>query len=72
MLFNMAKDSHDKGDFFPIYGICLGYELLTVLVDGTRGILTNCSSDDVALKLNFYPGINLNTFFILYRLKYYL
>ena len=27
-LFNLAKQALDKGDYFPIWGTCLGFELL--------------------------------------------
>ena len=57
LLYKMAIESNDKGDFFPIFGICLGYELLTVLQSGKLEILTSCNSSDQALKLNFLPGI---------------
>ena len=59
LFYKMAIESNDKGDFFPVMGICLGFELLAVLQAGTRNeILTNCTSNNQALKLTFFPGID--------------
>jgi gamma-glutamyl hydrolase len=38
-LFNWALEANDNGDYFPIYGVCLGYELLTVLVTKDHYVL---------------------------------
>lgn len=66
LFYKMAIESNDKGDFFPIMGICLGFELLAVLQTGTRNeTLTNCSSNNQALKLNFLSGTKINNLSIL-------
>ena len=53
----MAIESNDKGVFFPILGICLGFELLAVLqAEKDNEILTNCNFKNQALKLAFLPG----------------
>lgn len=32
LITQWALEANDNGDYFPIYGVCLGYELLTILV----------------------------------------
>ena len=56
LLYTWAKEANDKGDLFPIWGTCNGFELLTVLSSGDRSRLTNCDSQDEAVPLIFYPG----------------
>ena len=51
--FDMARNAWDEsGDPYPIWGTCLGFELLALLaVDGQRN-LASCHSQDQALALN--------------------
>jgi hypothetical protein len=32
MLVQKALEKNDAGDYFPLYGICLGFELITMIV----------------------------------------
>jgi len=54
ILWDLAIKAKDQNVYYPIWGTCLGFELLTVLasVNNTR-LLTNCSSEDVAMNLDF-------------------
>ena len=56
LLYELAIKSNNNGDFFPVLGICLGFELMLYLSAGTN-LLTNCDSYNQALKLDFLPGI---------------
>ncbi|KAH9552642.1 hypothetical protein CY35_09G077100 [Sphagnum magellanicum] len=38
-LFKMVIESNDNGDYFPLYGACLGFQLLTVIVSQNHSIL---------------------------------
>ncbi|KAH8932482.1 hypothetical protein BDL97_19G074900 [Sphagnum fallax] len=38
-LFNMVIEANERGDYFPLYGVCLGFELLTILVSQNHSIL---------------------------------
>ena len=50
----MAKDAFDtKGDVYPIWGTCLGFELLAYLSNDEKEVLTGCQSQDRALSLKF-------------------
>lgn len=50
--------ANDAGDFFPIWGTCMGLQLLTVLVAG-ENLLTNTAAENIALPLNLTGGKSL-------------
>lgn len=33
-IYEIAKELNDAGDYFPIFGTCLGFELLIILASG--------------------------------------
>lgn len=54
-LFNMALDANDKGNTFPIWGTCLGFQLLHILVSNVSRNDLLVDTDSVAhpTTLNF-------------------
>ncbi|XP_069076349.1 gamma-glutamyl hydrolase isoform X2 [Pleurodeles waltl] len=52
LFYKLALQANDRGDYFPIWGTCLGFEQLTYITSG-ENILTLTSTEDVALPLNF-------------------
>lgn len=58
--FNASKNS---GDYFPIWGTCLGFEQLLVLA-AEKNILDHCyGTSDVALSIMFYDGVERSRLF---------
>lgn len=56
MIYDIALDLNKNGDYYPIFGICLGMELLAqIALNGTE-IRDNCSVKKIALPLEFKPG----------------
>merc|ERR1740128_175472 len=52
MFFEWAIEANDAGDYFPIWGTCNGFELLTVVsMKDDQSRLTDCDSQDQALPL---------------------
>ncbi|XP_061673575.1 gamma-glutamyl hydrolase [Syngnathoides biaculeatus] len=51
IFFQLALKANEAGDHFPVWGTCLGMQLLTVLVSG-HNLLTGAEADNVALPLN--------------------
>lgn len=47
--------ANDAGDYFPIWGTCMGMQLLTVLVAG-ENLLTKTPAENLALPLNLTTG----------------
>lgn len=56
VIFQYAKEANDKGDYFPIWGTCLGFELLASLLVPGRDLLVNCTAYELALPLNITTG----------------
>lgn len=55
-IYEIAADFNDKGSYFPIWGTCLGFELLTYIsADGVEH-RAHCSSDRQSLPLDFKPS----------------
>lgn len=54
--------ANDGGDYFPVWGTCLGFEELTYLTLGKLVLVKN-NMRDVALPLNFTDGKDLFFYF---------
>ncbi|XP_037535976.1 gamma-glutamyl hydrolase [Nematolebias whitei] len=52
IFYRLALEANDAGDFFPIWGTCMGMQLLTVLVAG-ENLLSYTPAENIALPLNF-------------------
>ncbi|XP_006860125.1 PREDICTED: gamma-glutamyl hydrolase [Chrysochloris asiatica] len=55
IFYNSALKSFDDGDYFPVWGTCLGFEELTLLVSG-KNLLTLTETKSKSLPLNFTGG----------------
>ena len=51
-MFDMALKANDNGDYWPIWGTCLGFELLAFLAINETHSLTRCSSMEQPLPLD--------------------
>ncbi|XP_007231561.3 gamma-glutamyl hydrolase [Astyanax mexicanus] len=49
--FRLAVKANDLGDYFPIWGTCLGFQLLTVLV-AEENLLSKTVAENISLPLN--------------------
>ncbi|XP_015267192.1 PREDICTED: gamma-glutamyl hydrolase [Gekko japonicus] len=52
IFYDKALEANEKGDYFPIWGTCLGHQLLSYLTSG-EDLLTWTNTDNFALPLNF-------------------
>ncbi|XP_051135511.1 gamma-glutamyl hydrolase 2-like, partial [Andrographis paniculata] len=59
-IFKRSLKKNDAGEHFPLLAICLGFELLTVIVSQDRSILERFNARDQASKLQFLQNVNLN------------
>lgn len=56
-LWNLAKQANDQGDYYPIWGTCLGFEELAVLETGNGDVISlDVMATNLALPLRFTPG----------------
>ncbi|KAG9478851.1 hypothetical protein GDO78_012486 [Eleutherodactylus coqui] len=56
IFYDLALTANDKGDYFPIWGTCLGFEQMTVLTSGEL-LLTLTKTEDISLPLNFTKNV---------------
>ena len=68
-LYNGAILKNNQGNYFPIWGTCRGFELLTYLATGNKDILTNCEAENVALPLELKPGESQHQCFYIFWYK---
>ncbi|XP_068422707.1 gamma-glutamyl hydrolase [Clinocottus analis] len=54
IFYSLALTANDEGDFFPIWGTCMGMQLLTVLV-AEENLLEKTTAENVALPLDLTP-----------------
>lgn len=60
--FRLAIKANDEGDYFPIWGTCLGLQLLTVLVAG-ENLLSRTIAENVSYPLNFTTEVQSSRMF---------
>ncbi|XP_055086240.1 gamma-glutamyl hydrolase-like [Periophthalmus magnuspinnatus] len=54
LLFDLAMEANDRGDYFPLWGTCLGFQLMACVIGEKNGhVLSTTNNSDVALPLNF-------------------
>lgn len=53
----VANEFNNQGDYFPIWGTCLGFELMGYIENNMEEIRVDCQSNNQALPLKFKPGI---------------
>jgi gamma-glutamyl hydrolase len=61
----MAMDAMDAGDYFPVWGTCLGFELLTTIVGG-EGILSQVDAENYSIPLNLTSAAQTSRLFSLF------
>ncbi|GMH14361.1 hypothetical protein Nepgr_016202 [Nepenthes gracilis] len=57
-VFKKVLERNDKGKYFPCYAICLGFELLTMIVSKDNNILERFHATDQASTLQFVRSAN--------------
>ncbi|KAK9204257.1 hypothetical protein WN943_014515 [Citrus x changshan-huyou] len=58
-IFKKILEKNDAGDHFPVYAICLGFELLSMIVSEDRNILETFDGANQASTLQFVKNINI-------------
>ena len=55
VIYKQAITAFCQNDYFPLWGICLGFELLATMVSGSSSVLSHSDSENLPLPLNFTP-----------------
>ncbi|XP_050217104.1 gamma-glutamyl hydrolase 2-like [Mercurialis annua] len=58
-ILKKVLDKNDAGYHFPLYAICLGFELLTMIISKDGNILESFNAADEASTLQFMKNINI-------------
>ncbi|KAB5534539.1 hypothetical protein DKX38_017625 [Salix brachista] len=58
-IFKEALAKNDAGFHFPVYAICLGFEILTMIISEDNQILETFNASDQASTLHFMNNINI-------------
>ena len=56
LFYDLAIEANKKGDYFPIWGTCLGFETLHVIATESANVLSEFAAEDVSLQLDFTPN----------------
>ena len=59
-VYNLAMEANKRGDFFPIWGTCLGFETLSCLAAG-KDVLSPANAIDITIPLNFSSDARSST-----------
>jgi len=51
VMWDLALESNERGDYFPIWGTCLGFEFLIELTGGDGALQTGFNAENVSLPL---------------------
>jgi len=62
-LYNLALQANDNGDYFPIEGHCMGFQLLSLVTTGNYSLLDSFDSENLTLPLNFKTGYTQSRIF---------
>lgn len=66
-ILDIAIRMNDEGDVMPVFGTCLGFELLAYLTSKGGNPLVNCSSQMQTLPLDFVAGLWRNLFSLFFK-----
>ncbi|XP_076248171.1 gamma-glutamyl hydrolase-like [Calliopsis andreniformis] len=62
-IYKIAKRMNDQDIYFPIFGICLGFELLTYITANRQMTLIPCNSEGQTIPLEFTPEYRNSSMF---------
>jgi len=57
-LYDKALNANNMGDFFPVFGHCMGFELLALITSQDPNILSGVDAEDITLPLYFTSAAN--------------
>lgn len=56
-IVQIAKQINDNGTFFPVWGTCLGMELLVLKMSNNTETRSDCKARSISLPLEFKTGM---------------
>jgi len=62
-LYNLALNAYDNGDYFVVFGHCMGFEMLTIITSQNFNILGYFDSENISMPLNFSSNASSSRLF---------
>jgi len=59
-LANLVLDSNNQGFYYPLFGTCLGHELISVIISGDYDLLSKVNSLNHCNNLEFNQNLNIS------------
>ncbi|KAL3275684.1 hypothetical protein HHI36_020436 [Cryptolaemus montrouzieri] len=63
IIYEIAKEHNDKGNYYPLMGICLGMQVLGFASAGGKDIRVQCNSKKISLPLKFEDDFHTSKIF---------
>lgn len=63
IFYKLAIEANDKGDYFPMWGTCLGFQLLTALTTG-QNLMSDFDAEDLMMPLHVLDGFKNSKLFV--------
>lgn len=55
LIFNLAVKANKEGDYFPVWGTCMGFQEICILTSQNLDLLAPFDSENITLPLTFTP-----------------
>lgn len=68
-LLNLAKKANDDGDYFPVWGTCMGFEFLLWAEGSGQEVRISCEANNQLDKLRFQKGFEQMLYLLLLYLN---
>eukprot|EP01147_Barroeca_monosierra_P010085 gene10086-2253_t len=62
-VMTLAKEFNSNGDYFPVWGTCLGFEMVSVFIGGASVLSNGFDSENLPLPLNFTQNLATSRIF---------
>eukprot|EP00043_Microstomoeca_roanoka_P016278 m.165583 g.165583 ORF g.165583 m.165583 type:complete len:327 (+) comp16427_c1_seq2:264-1244(+) len=62
-VMNLAKQFNENGDYFPVWGTCLGFQMVSVFIGGISVLESGFDSENLPLPLNFTSNLATSRIF---------
>lgn len=63
LLFNLAMSANKAGDYFPVWGTCMGFQEICLLTSQNMDLLASFDSENITLPLTFTPLVKSSRLF---------
>ncbi|CAG7834539.1 unnamed protein product [Allacma fusca] len=63
LLLQLAREANDRGDYFPMWGTCLGFEFMLYTASGSQEIRADCGAVNVVDRLKFTEAASKSRLF---------